>query len=92
MSIQSSDHEVEFYMKKELTRSVRHHHSSQMADGDKKNEKILQDFFDKFQQPRFMNDQDLIRPVPCKPTFHDQLKQSSVCIIIEKRIFYFFRI
>jgi hypothetical protein len=90
MSIESLDLEVEFYMGKESTRSIKHHHSSQMADGDKKNEKILENFSDKFQQQRFINDQehmidmmndDIIRPIPCKPTFNNRLKQSSVCKI-----------
>jgi len=89
MSIESSDHEVEFYMRKESTKPVRYHHSLQMADGDKKNEKILENFFDQFQQQRFINDHehmidmmhhDIIRPVPYKPTFNSRLKQSSVCI------------
>ncbi|CAF5180117.1 unnamed protein product, partial [Rotaria sp. Silwood1] len=56
-----------------------------MADGDKKNEIILENSFDEFQQQRFTNDQehiidmmhkDIIRPIPCKPTVNDRLKTS----------------
>ncbi len=79
MSIESSDHEVEFYMTKELTKPVRHHRTSQMADGDKKTEKTLENII------------DIIRPVPCKPAFDKQLKQSSVYIIRQKKIFAFIK-
>ncbi|CAF2684010.1 unnamed protein product [Rotaria sp. Silwood2] len=86
MSMESADHEVEFYMTKKPTTTVRRYHSSQMADGDKKNKIILENALDEFQQQRFTNDQkhiinmihkDIIRPVPCKPIINDQLKTSS---------------
>ncbi|CAF0996672.1 unnamed protein product [Rotaria sordida] len=85
ISIESADHEVEFYMVKKPTTIVGRHHSSQMADGDKKNEIILENSFDEFQQQRFTNDQehiidmmykDIIRPVPYKPTVNNRLKTS----------------
>jgi hypothetical protein len=89
MSIESPDHEVEFYMVKEPTMTARHHHSLQMDDGDKKNQDTLENFLDEFQQQRFPNNQkhiiDMInkhirRPVPRKPTLNNRLKQSSVSI------------
>jgi hypothetical protein len=96
MSIDSPDHEVEFYMVKESTMNVRHDHLSQMASGDKKNENVP----DKFEQQRFMNDQEhiikmihkeLVRPIPCKPTINSQMKQSSVSIVKNKH-FYLYHI
>lgn len=66
MSIESIDQEVEFYMIKESTKSVKRH-SSQMADGDKKNEKFQQNMI------------DIIRPIPCKPSLNNRSKPSSVC-------------
>ncbi|CAF4675746.1 unnamed protein product [Rotaria sp. Silwood1] len=85
MSIESVDHEVEYYMVKKPTTITKLDYSSQMADGDKKNEIILDNSFDEFQQQRFTNDQehiidmmhkDIIRPIPCKPTVNDRLKTS----------------
>ncbi|CAF0894055.1 unnamed protein product [Adineta steineri] len=83
MSIESSDHEVEFYMEKKPTVTVKHHqHTSQMADGDKKNT------FHQYQQQRFTNNQehiidminkDIIRPIPRKPLLvNDSLKRSFI--------------
>jgi hypothetical protein len=66
-------------MAKKSTKSVRHHHSLQMADGDKKPEKTLENFIDQFQQHQ-EHITDIIRPVPCKPAFEKKLKQSSVYI------------
>ncbi|CAF4071089.1 unnamed protein product [Adineta steineri] len=83
MSIESSDHEVEFYMEKKPTVTVKHHqHTSQMADGDKKNT------FHQYQQQRFTDSQehsidmihkDIIRPIPRKPLLvNDSLKRSFI--------------
>jgi hypothetical protein len=98
MSIESPDYEVEFYMVKEATMNIKRHHSSQMADGDKKTENTF-DLYDEFQQQRFTNNQehiidlihtDIIRPIPCKPTVNDRLKQPSVSRI-KKRICIFIK-
>jgi len=86
MSIESSDHEIEFYMAKKSTKSVKHHRSLQMADGDKKPEKTLENFIDQFQQHQ-EHITDIIRPVPCKTAFEKKLKQSSVYIYNKKKGF-----
>ncbi|CAF4494212.1 unnamed protein product [Rotaria socialis] len=83
MSIESQDHEVEFYMMKNSMMPVTARHSLQMADGDKINQNVLENYFDAFQQQRFTNDReyiikmlqkDVIRPVPHKPMSNDRLK------------------
>ena len=56
MSRESPDQEVEFYMIKESTMNDKHHYSSQMADGDKRHQNIL----DELQQQRFTNHQEHI--------------------------------
>jgi len=82
MSIESLDHEVEFYMVKEPTMTVKRQHSSQMADGDKKYKNRLENSFDKFQQHmNSMRYNDIIRPVPCKPVSDSRLKPPFVSII-----------
>ncbi|CAF5220480.1 unnamed protein product [Rotaria magnacalcarata] len=90
MSIESQDHEVEFYMMKNPMIPATTRHSLQMADGDKINQNVLENYFDESQQQRFTNDRehiikmlqkDVIRPVPHKPMTNDRLKISSVNII-----------
>ncbi|CAM4827703.1 unnamed protein product [Rotaria magnacalcarata] len=86
MSIESQDHEVEFYMMKNPMIPAKTRHSLQMADGDKINQNVLENYFDESQQQRFTNDRehiikmlqkDVIRPVPHKPMTNDRLKISS---------------
>ena len=71
MSIDSSNHQVELYLKKELAKSTRHYHPSEMADGDKKHT------IDR------MHD-DIIRLVPYKPTRNNRSEYSSVSVTKEE--------